>query len=160
MVAAAALQVNTRYAGRYATRARTSHQGTARREFTVLEAAHTLPNYLHGEVIRVLDHGDNQEKRWYTARLFEVDGIDDDDTPAADTLAPGTAVRINRRDSRDGSILGRIVSDDGILCQVRSFLGTMQLIAKARLRPLTDRQLLQVTRRHSRRSRGQPPQLS
>jgi hypothetical protein len=116
MVVAAALQVNTRYAGRYTTRARTSQQGTARREFTVLEAAHTLPNYCHGPIIRVLDHGDNKEKTWYTARLFEVDGINDDDAPAVDTLALGTAVRINRRDSIDGSILGRIVSDDGIFC--------------------------------------------
>lgn len=112
----------------------------------------------------MLDHGDNIEKTWYVSRLFDVEGLsDDEDTPAVDnTLAVGTPVRINRADSRDGSILGRIVSDDGILCQVRSFLGTMQLIAKGRLRPLTERQLLQQTRgrRRSRRCDGKPPLLS
>jgi hypothetical protein len=36
MVAATALELNTRYSGRYSTKARYSAQGTARRKFTVL----------------------------------------------------------------------------------------------------------------------------
>eukprot|EP01047_Picozoa_sp_COSAG01_P099283 COSAG01_NODE_29328_length_640_cov_1.007394_1_plen_105_part_10 len=79
MVAPDALMLNTRYSGRYGTRARTSHQGTARRDFTVLETAHSIHNYKHGEVIRVLDHGDNTEKTWYVSRLFAVEGLSDDE---------------------------------------------------------------------------------
>ena len=106
MVAATDLVLDTRYSGRYGTKARYSAQGTARREFTVVEGAHNLDTHKHGPVIRVLDHGDDTEKTWYVSRLFDVEGIiDDDDTPLDNALEEDTPVRINRADSRDGSVL-------------------------------------------------------
>ena len=101
MVAATDLELNTRYSGHYRTKKRYSAQGTARREFTVVEGAHNLDTHKHGPVIRVLDHGDDIEKTWYLARLFDVEGIDDNDndTPLDNALEEGVPVRINRADN-------------------------------------------------------------
>lgn len=133
---------------------------TARREFTILETAHNLDTHKHGPVIRVLDHGDDTEKTWYLARLFEVEGIDDDDdTPLDNALETGTPVRINRADSLDGSVFGRVVSDDGFHTKVKTEPGNLtQTFLRARLIVLTERQLtFQRKRRRSRRLDNKNP---
>jgi hypothetical protein len=139
----------------------TSAQGTARREFTVVEGAHNLDTHKHGPVIRVLDHGDNIEKTWYLARLFDVEGLsdDDNDTPLDNALEEGTPVRINRADSRDGSVLGRVVSDDGFHTRVKTIPGnTTETFLRTRLIVLTERQLnFQRKRRRSRRLDNKNP---
>jgi hypothetical protein len=49
------------------------------------------------------------ETTGYVSRLFDVEGLsDDDDTPLDNALEEGVPVRINRADSRDGSVLCRI----------------------------------------------------
>jgi hypothetical protein len=154
MVATTALMLNQRYSGRYGTRARYSAQGTGCREFTVLETAHSAHTHEQGPIIRVLDHGDNIEKTWYVSRLFDVDGLsdDEDEAPVEGTLAEGVPVRINRADSLDGSVLGRVVSDDGFHTTVKTVPGnSTQTFLRTRLIELTERQLKFQFRRDKRR---------